>query len=340
MRIVNDIKLDFDDVLIVPKRSTLSSRKDVTLERNFTFLNSGMKYSGIPIMAANMDTVGNMATAKILNEYGMFTCLHKFIYNDDDFSEYKDLIKKTENLAPSIGIKDESILYKYSNFYYLCLDVANGYTESFVQFVKRTREKYKNVTIIAGNVATPEMTEELILSGVDIVKVGIGPGAGCLTRDKTGVGYPQLSAIIECADAAHGLKGHIIADGGCRTPADISKAFGAGADFVMLGGMLASHDENSKFDEEGNTLFYGMSSTEAMKKYYGSVEKHRTSEGRVVKTKSKGSLYNTIQDILGGVRSACTYVGANSLKEMSKRTTFIRVNNTLNRVYSNKTIGD
>jgi GMP reductase len=184
------------------------------------------------------------------------------------------------------------------------------------------------------------MTEELILSGADIVKIGIGPGAGCLTRQKTGVGYPQLSAIIECADAAHGLKGHIIADGGCRNPGDIAKAFGAGADFVMLGSILACHDENSDFDEFGFAEFYGMSSSRAMNKYYGEVAKHRTSEGRIVKMGSKGSLHDTIQDILGGLRSACTYVGAEKLKELSKRTTFVRVNNQLNTTYEKRTVGE
>ena len=339
MRIVEDVKLDFDDVLIRPKRSTLTSRKDVDLYRSYKFKHSGMQYRGIPIMAANMDTVGNMRTAQVVCEYDLFTCLHKFVHNDDDFNEYSILTQNGCHVAPSIGIDGDTELYRYNDFDYLCIDVANGYTESFVDYVKRMREKFSKVTIIAGNVCTPEMAEELVLSGADIVKCGIGPGAACTTRMKTGVGFPQLSTIIECADAVHGLGGHMIADGGCRVPGDIGKAFGAGADFVMLGGMLASHDENSDFDEDGNALFYGMSSTEAMKKHYGKVDKHRTSEGRVVKLKSKGSLHNTIQDILGGLRSTCTYVGAKSLKELSKRTTFIRVNNQLNTTYSKNTIG-
>lgn len=337
MRIIESIKLDFDDVLFLPKRSTLTSRKDVKLERTYTFLNSKQVYTGVPIMAANMDTVGTIDSYTILKEHGLFTCFHKFIDKDDRLLETK---LDTEYFAPSIGINDESSLIAFKDFKYLCLDVANGYTESFVNFVNVIRVKYPKVTIIAGNVATPEMTEELLLAGADIIKVGIGGGSLCLTRNKAGVGVPQLSAVIECADAAHGLGGHIISDGGCKIPADISKAFGAGADFVMLGGMLAGHDENSNFDEDGNALIYGMSSSAAMNTHYKGIEKHRTSEGRVVKTKSKGSLHDTVQDILGSVRSTCTYVGAKSLKELSKRTTFVRVNNTINKVYENKTVGE
>lgn len=339
MRIINDTKLDFNDVLITPKRSNLSSRKEVSLIRKYTFLHSKQTYSGIPIMAANMDTVGNIPTLKILSKHNMFTCLHKFIHEDEDFMSvnFDDYV---ESMAVSIGMNDELNLKNFNNIKYLCLDVANGYTEKFIRFVKSMREKHPTTTIIAGNVVTPEMTEELLVSGADVVKIGIGPGSACFTRQKTGVGYPQLSAIIECADAAHGLGGHIIGDGGCTTPADIVKGFAAGADFMMIGGMFSCHDENSKFDSEGNSLFYGMSSTEAMKKHYGGVAKHRTSEGRVVKMKSKGSLDDTILDILGGLRSACTYVGAKSLKELTKRATFIKVNNQLNKVYEKNTIGD
>jgi GMP reductase len=167
------------------------------------------------------------------------------------------------------------------------------------------------------------------LAGADIVKVGIGPGSVCTTRVKTGVGYPQLSAIIECADAAHGLGGHIISDGGCVTPGDVAKAFGAGADFVMLGGMLAGHNESGgemiEIAGEKYKKFYGMSSETAMNKHVGGVAEYRASEGKTVQVPFKGDVIDTLKDILGGIRSTCTYVGASKLKELTKRTTFIRV---------------
>ena len=219
----------------------------------------------------------------------------------------------------------------------MCIDVANGYTESFVSFVAKMRERYPHLVIMAGNVVTGEMTEELILSGADIVKVGIGPGSVCTTRKMTGVGYPQLSAIIECADAAHGLEGHICADGGCTTPGDIAKAFGGGADFVMLGGMLAGHDEcgGETVEREGQKFqrFYGMSSKAAMEKYAGGVAQYRAAEGKEVLVPYRGPVAATVQEILGGVRSACTYVGARRLRELSKRTTFVRVTQQLNEVF-------
>jgi len=215
----------------------------------------------------------------------------------------------------------------------VCIDVANGYTQAFVDFVKKFRDKYPSVTLIAGNVVTPEMTEELILSGVDIVKVGIGPGSVCTTRKMTGIGYPQLSAVIECADAAHGLQGHIIADGGCTVPGDVVKAFAAGADFVMLGGMLAGHKEGGA-SVFGTNRFYGMSSDTAMDLHNGGVANYRASEGKTVEIPYRGEVSRTLQEILGGLRSACTYVGASELKHLSKRTTFVRVTQQLNNSLS------
>ncbi len=241
----------------------------------------------------------------------------------------------TEHLAVSTGTsasdseKLDEVLKVFPSLRFICIDVANGYSEHFVHFVKKTRNKYPGKVIIAGNVVTGEMVEELLLAGADIIKVGIGAGSVCTTRVKTGVGYPQLSAIIECADAAHGLGGQIISDGGCKTPGDVAKAFGGGADFVMLGGMLAGHDESGgELVEEGSKQykqFYGMSSETAMNKYAGGVANYRASEGKTVKVPYRGSVSDTVLSILGGLRSACTYVGAKQLKELTKRTTFIRV---------------
>lgn len=347
MRIEEDIKLDFKDVLIRPKRSTLRSRKNVDITREYEFKWSKRTYNGVPIVAANMDSVGTFAMAKsfIDQEIGMSVALHKH-YSLEQLIDFYDT-NGSENVWYSIGMVkgdqdklEEFMKQRPGKIDKLCVDVANGYSEHFVDFVKGIREKAPDMTIMAGNVVTGEMVEELILSGVDVVKVGIGPGSVCTTRKMTGVGYPQLSAIIECADAAHGLGGLICADGGCTVPGDIAKAFGAGADFVMLGGMLAGHDESEQqvVEENGEKFltFYGMSSNTAMTKHKGGVAEYRASEGKTVKMPYRGSVKGMLQDIMGGVRSACTYVGARRLKELPKRTTFIRVTQQINNVFGSE----
>ncbi len=342
MRIEEELKLDYSDVLFRPKRSTLSSRKDVDLNRTYKFKYSRNEWSGIPIMAANMDGVGELGIADALSANEMVTCLTKQ-HDVKKLSKYKNLKKNYKNIALSIGIKKEDfdnldkILKEYSFFKFICIDVANGYSEHFSSFLKKVRDKYPTKTLIAGNVVTADMTQELILSGADIVKVGIGPGSVCTTRIQTGVGYPQLSAVIECADAAHGLGAHIIADGGCTCPGDVAKAFGGGADFVMLGGMFAGHDEGSgkvvKSNGSKYIEFYGSSSYTANKKHYGGLSSYRSSEGRTVRVKYRGKKKDTILNILGGLRSSCTYVGAPSLKQLSKCTTFVRVTKQFNDTF-------
>jgi len=344
MRIESDLKLGFKDVMIRPKRSTLKSRSQVTLTREFNFLHSNVNWKGVPIMAANMDTVGTFEMAKALFKKKLFTTIHKH-YSITDWNVFSsnapEGIENYLAISTGTGKKDAERLasvFEFNPQYkFICIDVANGYSEHFVNFVTEARKNYPDKVIIAGNVVTGEMVEELLLSGADIVKVGIGPGSVCTTRVKTGVGYPQLSAIIECADAAHGLGGQIISDGGCTTPGDIAKAFGAGADFVMLGGMLAGHDESGGEIIERNgkpyRKFYGMSSSTAMEKHIGGIADYRASEGKTVEVPYKGEVDNTLQDILGGLRSTCTYVGAPRLKELTKRTTFIRVAEQENKVY-------
>lgn len=368
MRIESDVKLDYSDVLLRPKRSVIGSRKEVDLNRSFKFVNSGKQYHGIPIMAANMQGVGTPTMVEALSNHNMFTCLDKNKQPVDIWEwsgAHPNKSKIMESFAVSTGITDVDIeridaTMKLSrSIQYVCIDVANGYSERFLNYVSKFREKYPDVTIIAGNVVTADITEELILRGADIVKVGIGPGSVCTTRIKTGIGYPQLSAVIECADAAHGLGGHIIADGGCSSPGDVAKAFAAGADFVMLGGMLAGTDEgggeiitkryltneivddSQRIEEKQFVKFFGSSTTEAQKET-GGVKNHRTSEGRIVHIPYKGSVDNPITDILGGVRSACTYVGAKSLKQLSKCATFVQLRNgkTHNTVLENFTIGE
>src|SRR6056300_1186856 len=345
MRIEEELKLDYSDVLFRPKRSTLTSRKEVDLNRTYKFKYSKNEWSGVPIMVSNMDGVGELGVAEKLSEFNMITCLTKQ-HDVKKLNQYKNLKSIYKNIALSIGIKKEDfdnldkVLKEFNFIRFICVDVANGYSERFSSFIKSVREKYPTKTIIAGNVVTADMTQELVLSGADIVKVGIGPGSVCTTRIQTGVGYPQLSAVMECADAAHGLGAHIIADGGCTCPGDVAKAFGAGADFTMLGGMLAGHDEGKGklIKEKGKKFieFYGSSSLIANKKHYGGLSDYRSSEGRIVRVKYRGKIKNTILDILGGIRSSCTYVGAPSLKQLSKCTTFVRVTNQFNKTFFQK----
>ena len=368
MRIESDVKLDYSDVLLRPKRSVIGSRKEVDLNRTFKFANSGKEYHGIPIMAANMQGVGTPIMAEALSRHNMFTCLDKNKQPVDIWEwsgAHPNKSKIMESVAVSTGITDidieriDATMKLSRSIQYVCIDVANGYSERFLDYVSKFRDKYPEVTIIAGNVVTADITEELILRGADIVKVGIGPGSVCTTRIKTGIGYPQLSAVIECADAAHGLGGHIIADGGCSSPGDVAKAFAAGADFVMLGGMFAGCDEGGgeiitkryltneivdgspSIEEKQFVKFFGSSTTEAQKET-GGVKNHRTSEGRIVHIPYKGTVDNPVTDILGGVRSACTYVGAKSLKQLSKCATFVQLRNgkTHNTVLENFTIGE
>ena len=343
MRIEDEIKLTFDDVLIRPKRSTLVSRSEVDLTRDFKFKYTPKTWSGVPIISANMDTTGTFETAKSLEKFGILTALHKF-YNIKDWEENLDFLNP-KYLIVTVGSSEEEfekakkILNLNNDLDFICLDVANGYREDFLQSVTKFREAFPEKIIMAGNVATREMTEAIILAGADIVKVGIGPGSVCTTRKVAGVGYPQLSSISECADAAHGLGGHVISDGGCKFPGDVAKAFGAGSDFVMLGGMFAGHSESGGdliTDDNGQMFkdFYGMSSELAQQRYYGDLAEHRASEGKKVRLKYKGSIDITVQSILGGVRSACSYVGAKNLKDLPKCTTFIRVTQTTNEIFT------
>jgi GMP reductase len=369
MRIENEVLLDYSDVLIRPKRSTLGSRKDVDLNRRFTFRNSAIDYSGLPIMAANMDGVGTFEMADTLASQNIFTCLVK-TYSAEQLIEYFDHFnsnreERTENVAMSIGTSDDDfkklveVIHDVGDrLKYVCMDIANGYSEHFVEHIYKVRTEFPQLVIIAGNVVTADQTQELILNGADIVKVGIGPGSVCTTRIQTGVGYPQLSAVIECADAAHGLGGHIIADGGCTCPGDVAKAFAAGADFVMLGGMLAGHIEGggnvitkmyetsevtrtdddfyeTVYKEKKFVQFYGMSSDAANTKHFGGLKDYRSSEGREVLVPFRGEVLSTIQNILGGIRSTCTYAGAEKIKQLTKCTTFVKVNNQFNTVYAN-----
>jgi GMP reductase len=371
-KIINEIKLDFDDVLIRPKRSTLNSRSEVCIQREFKFKYSPRKLLAVPIMVANMDTVGTFKMAESLTKNQTIVCLHKHYKINEYIAFYTDPSIVNKNLAfYSIGTsqtdleKLTEVFNQIKKYNYptpnICLDVANGYTEQFVKAARKIRNLYPESVIMAGNVVTPEMTEELIIHGhVDIVKVGIGSGSVCTTRLKTGVGYPQLSAVMECTDAAHGLGGHVCSDGGCKVVGDICKAFGANSDFVMLGSIFAGTDEcegewkyeylveagssapgfwqsidpeNDNIKRKVSLQYYGMSSSEAMDKHHNGVADYRTAEGKCVTVPYKGMAEEIVQDIYGGIRSACTYIGASKIKDFGKKTTFIQVNNTHNKIY-------
>ncbi|MEC8339668.1 MAG: GMP reductase [Nanoarchaeota archaeon] len=346
MRIEEDIKLDYQDVLLKPKRSTLISRKDVELEREFTFYHSPKKWRGVPIMTANMATCGTFELAKLLSEYKLITILHKY-YSIEQYEKFFKTYDNPDYIGFSIGMRDkdlellDTIIEKnlINNFSFICIDVPNGYLEKFSQTIRDVRKKCPEHIIIAGNVVSNEMTEELILNGADIVKVGIGPGSACTTRRMTGVGYPQLSAVIECADAAHGISnaqgcGLIIADGGQVHPSCVAKAFCGGADFNMFGSMFSGFEESGGETIEKNGKkykeYFGSSSNKAMIDFYGKKDSHRASEGRYTLRPHKGSIRDFIQDLFGALRSTGTYIGAKKIKEFTKRATFVRVSRQLN----------
>lgn len=346
-KIITGIKLGFKDVLIVPQRSDLKSRSEVNLEREFKFKNSSLKWSGIPIVSANMDTVGTFEIAKVLMKYKMLTALHKH-YTLENFDNFINSLNNNEKeeffeytmISTGTGQVDYektiNLLNKYP-FKFVCIDVANGYSRNFSEFVKNFRDKNPNPIIFAGNVVTEEMTHQLIIDGADVVKVGIGPGSVCTTRKQTGVGYPQLSAVLECSSKAHRTGGAICSDGGCSMPGDVAKAFGANADFVMLGGMFAGHSQSGGKriikDDKEFVEYYGMSSKQAMDTHSGGIAEYRSSEGKLVLLPFKGDLNLTVKDLLGGIRSTCTYVGARSMKDLGKNTVFIQVQEQLNEVF-------
>ena len=348
MRIKEDIKLNFDDVLMEPKRSTLSSRRDVDMTRKFTFRNSGKVMNFTPIFASNMDGVGTFSMAKVLQKHQMMTVITKST-TVEQWREAVGTGLRLQSVSVCTGTNKiwdseaadyknmQDVLSSFPDVKMITIDVANAYHQNFVDFIKQVRDEYPEKVIVAGNVVTPEMVEELIINGADMVKIGIGPGSVCTTRTMTGIGVPQFSAILECADAANGVDGHIMADGGCVWPGDIAKAFGGGAHAVMIGGMLAGHDESEQPVVDGKVEFYGMSSDRAREKHGKRKDGYRGNEGRWISLPHRGAVEPTVEDILGGVRSSATYIGARRLKDMPKCATFVRVENNINRIYEQYT---
>lgn len=351
MRIEEEIKLDYSDVLLRPKRSTLTSRKEVVLERSFRFYHSPKLWTGIPIMTANMATCGTFEMARALAPQKLITTFHKY-YTVAEYKEFFQSFHNPDYVVYTLGIREEDIAKLkemiaadlLKNFSFICIDVPNGYLEIFLQTIRLIRSLAPEHIIIAGNIVTNEMTEQIILSGADIVKIGIGPGSACTTRRMTGVGYPQLSAVIECADAAHGISndqgcGLVIADGGQQYPSCVAKAFCAGADFNMCGSLFSGFTESAGelIEKDGKQYkeYFGSASNKALIDFYGKKEAHRASEGRYVLMPYKGHIENFIQELFGSLRSTGTYIGARTLKEFSKRATFIRVNRQLTTYLEN-----
>lgn len=328
-------KLDYKDVLLRPKRSEIQSRADVDLARTYKFRWSGAEFTGIPIMAANMDTIGTFEMAIALSEHEAFTAIHKYYPLEawQEFSRDHPQAMPFVGLSCGVAASDfermESILGAIPELRYVIIEVANAYSQFFVEHIRKVREQFPEHTIIAGNCCSPDMVEELIISGADVVKVGIGPGSLCTTRKKTGVGYPQAHCVVRCADAAHGLSGQIIADGGCTCPGDVAKAFAAGADFVMLGGLFAGHDQcgGELIVKNGKKvkLFYGLSSITAMNKMTETSAVYKAVDGKTIEVPYRGDVNATFLDIIGGLRSSCCYVGAPTLKDLTKRASFLLV---------------
>ena len=349
MRINTDPKLNFEDVLLQPKRSTLSSRKDVDMTRNFTFRNSGKQMNFLPIFASNMDGVGTFSMAKALQDHKMMTVITKTTTIDQWRTAVGNGVRlQSVSVCTGTNVmwdKDatdwktmQEVLKSFPDIKMITVDVANAYHQNMVDFIKKIRNEYPEKIIIAGNVVTPEMTEELIINGADVVKIGIGPGSVCTTRTMTGVGVPLFSGIVDCSDAANGVGGHIMADGGCVHPGDIAKAFGGGAHMVMIGGMLAGHDESETQVVDGKREFYGMSSDRAREVHGQRKDGYKGNEGRLISLPDRGPVAKTLEDIIGGVRSACTYIGARRIKDMAKCASFVTTHNVINRVYEQYTI--
>ena len=364
MRIYDDIQLDYCDILLRPKRSTLASRSEVQVLREYKFKWCSRPISATGIIAANMATTGTFEVAREMQKQHLLSALHKHYSAEELLSFLKKNAQEFGNndlLFVSSGVSDADYekltqVMKSGLINNICVDVANGYSSYLINYVRKIRKDWPHALILAGNVVTGDMCEDLILNGADIIKVGIGPGSVCTTRKLTGVGRPQFSTVIECADAAHGVGGMICADGGCTVPGDICKSFCAGADFVMLGGMLAGHEESGgelvakklqttelegqdctlKTEEKLYKKFYGMSSEYAQSKHYGGMKKYRASEGKVVEIPFRGPLEPTLLAILGGIRSCMTYIGAKRLKDMPKCATFYRVNRQLNTIFGNE----
>ena len=342
-KISDDIKLSYDDVLIVPQANSFKSRKDIEVEVEYGFLHSSKVFRGVPIMTANMATCGTFEIAKVLSTYNIITTFHKYY----TVSEYVDFFKEFNSsytICYTLGSREKDIeqlkemieMRLIDNFDFICIDVPNGYIDVFIETISLVRGLCPNHIIIAGNVVTPEQTLKCLKAGCDVVKIGIGPGSACTTRRMAGVGYPQISAVLECSKVAQeyvaktGHRGRVICDGGQQFVGDVCKGFCAGADFNMFGSMFSGYDESGgevvEFYGKKYKEYFGSSSTKALNKFYGKKDKHRASEGRETYVEYKGSIHDFIQELFGGIRSCGTYIGAKGISEFFERSVFVRTN--------------
>ena len=353
MNIVKEEQLDFDDVMIMPKPSTVESRKDTTIVRPFKFKWTDKVIEGNPAIAANMTTTGTFEMANELQKHQMFCALHKH-YSPEEVIRFLEENKRNFGTNDYIFIGTGLRQGDFENLKKImatglcnniCLDAPNGYIQGFVQHLNRLRHTFPHSIIMAGNVVTPEKTFEILQNGADVVKVGIGSGSACSTRVKTGVGRPQLSTILDCVSSAKRYGGLICSDGGIQKPADYVKAIAAYADFVMMGGYLAGCSEaggdlicrHIKTGEQMPSgreetrireykMFYGMSSEYAQKNHYrNGMPSYRASEGIVSLVPHKGPVRDTIQDLEGGLRSAMTYTDSRTIDEFQRNVEFYKV---------------
>jgi GMP reductase len=338
MFVDNEVKLDYSDVLLVPKESALTTRAQIDLEVDH------FDTKVIPIIAANMDGVGTFEMAKALGKYKIMTALIKH-YSLEELVDFFTL-EESAYAIYTMGTSDADYA-KFAEFaarvesdspnpIAVCVDVANGYSHHMENYIGKIRDAFPDIVLMVGSVVTPDRVETLIECGADIVKVGIGSGSVCTTRAITGVGYPQFSAVMECAAAAESAGGSIVADGGITCPGDAVKAFAAGAKYVMIGGLFAGHKEGLTDNLlAGEPVpFYGMASKEAQDKHNGGIADYRASEGKFVIVPYRGTINDTVKTLLGGIRSACTYLGCESIENLHRKAHFVKVSRQLNNIFS------
>jgi IMP dehydrogenase len=316
--------LTFDDVLIVPSRSDVRSRKSPQLD---TEIAKGVKRS-IPLIAANMDTITESAMAIAMDKLGGFGILHRFMSVEDQVGEVEKVkAAGVKLIGASIGVnaewKDRTAALIRAGVNLLTIDIAHGHSVSMLDTLKFLKDTYPGIKVIAGNIATPEGAMDLIEAGADSIKVGIGPGSMCTTRIITGCGVPQLTAIALCAEVAIEKGIPLIADGGLRTSGDIVKALAAGASCVMLGSMLAGTIETPGEIKKGMKSYRGMASKAAQVSWRGELPEGMAPEGESTSVAVKGHVSDVINEICGGIRSGMSYLNALELQEISKNARFI-----------------
>jgi IMP dehydrogenase len=321
--------LTFDDVLLIPRHSEISSRFNPQLESNLT-RNFKMK---TPIISANMDTVTEHEMAIKMSQLGGLGILHRFMTSDEQVKQVKLVRQYVKPLglpvAASIGVKEEGMrradLLVDAGVDILTIDIAHGDSVMMFEILNYVKKKYPKIDIIAGNTATPEGVRGLVEHGADAVKIGIGPGSMCTTRIITGCGVPQLTAIAMCFNEAKKHNVPVIADGGIKTSGDIVKAFAAGASTVMLGSMLSGCLETPGEIEGGRKRYRGMASKDAQVLWRGELPQGMAPEGEARWVNCKGSVENIMHELTGGLRSGMTYLNSHSIDEISKNARFMEI---------------